>query len=61
MPGKSYKIPTNYYKKFIENYRKRLVAIEVNKGDSTKYLMKIMRYFLYCTITFSHVKMNKWH
>ena len=48
-----YKIPTNYYKKLIENCRKRLVAVEVNKGDSTKYSMKIMRYFLYCTITFS--------
>ena len=32
-----YKIPINYCKKFIENYRKRLVAVEMNKGDSTKY------------------------
>ena len=24
----------------------------MNKGYSTKYHMKIMRYFLYCTITF---------
>ena len=32
-----YKIPTNHCKKLIENYRKRLVAVEVNKEDSTKY------------------------
>ena len=47
-----YKISTKYCKKLIENYWKRLVAIEVNKGYSTKYQMKIMRYFLYCMITF---------
>ena len=49
-----YKIPTNYCKKLIENYRKRLEAFEVNKGYSTKNQMKIMRYFLYSTIIFSH-------
>ena len=32
-----YKIPTNYSKKLIENYRKRLIVVEVNKGNSTKY------------------------
>ena len=32
-----YKIPTDYCKKLIVNYRKRLVAIEMNKGYSTKY------------------------
>ena len=32
-----YKIPTNYCKKLIVNYWKRLVAVEVNKGYSTKY------------------------
>ena len=32
-----YKIPTNYRKKLIENYSKRLLAAEVNKGYSTKY------------------------
>ena len=39
-------------KKLIENYWKRLVAVEVNKDYSTMYSMKIMHYFLYCTITF---------
>ena len=47
-----YKTPTNYCKKLIENYRERLVAVEVNEGYSTKYQMKIMHYFLYHTITF---------
>ena len=32
-----YKIPINYHKKLIENNRKRLVTVEVNKGYSTKY------------------------
>ena len=32
-----YKIPTNYCKKLIENYRKRLVVVERNKGYFTKY------------------------
>ena len=32
-----YKIPTNYCNKLIENYWKRLVAVEVNKEYSTKY------------------------
>ena len=32
-----YKIPTNYCKKLIENDKKRLVAVKVNKGDSTKF------------------------
>ena len=31
------KIPINYCKKLIENYWKRLVAVEVNKEYSTKY------------------------
>ena len=46
-----YKILTNYCKKLTENNRKRLVTVEMNKGYSTKYQMKIMRYFLYCTVT----------
>ena len=32
-----YKIPNNYCKKLIENNRKSLVAVKVNKGYSTKY------------------------
>ena len=32
-----YKIPNNYGKKLIENYRKRLVADEENKVYSTNY------------------------
>ena len=32
-----YKIPTNYYKELIESYRKRLVAVDVNKWYFTKY------------------------
>ena len=32
-----YKIPTYYCNKLIENYRKKLVAIEVNKGYPTMY------------------------
>ena len=35
--GEWYKIPRNSCKKLIENYRKRLVAVKVNKGYSTKY------------------------
>ena len=49
-----YKIPTNYCKKLIENCRKRLVAVEVNKGYSTKYWIKRKRFFLYCMINFFH-------
>ena len=47
-----YKIPTYYCKNLIVNYRKRLAAVEVYKVYSTKYEMKNMRYFLYCTIIF---------
>ena len=47
-----YKIPSNYCKKLIENDRKRLVAVEVNKGYSTKYQIKILSLFFYSTITF---------
>ena len=32
-----YKIPSNYCKKLIENYKKRLVAVEENKWYSKKY------------------------
>ena len=32
-----YKIPTNYLKKLIENFRKVLVVVKVNKGYSKKY------------------------
>ena len=32
--GEWYKMPTNYCKKLIENYRKRLMAVEVNKEYS---------------------------
>ena len=47
-----YEIHSNYYKKLIENYWKRLVTVEVNEGYSPKYKMKITRYFLYCTMNF---------
>ena len=32
-----YKMSANYCKKLIKNYRKKLVAVKVNKGYSTKY------------------------
>ena len=32
-----YKMPIDYYKKLIENYKKSLMNVEVNKGYSTKY------------------------
>ena len=31
------KIQTKIYKSIIENYNKRLIAVEVNKGYSKKY------------------------
>ena len=36
-----YKIPINYCKKLIKNFRKRLMAVEVNKEYSTKYLSSL--------------------
>ena len=58
MPGRM--VQNSYYLlQEIKNYRKRSVAIEVNKTYSTKYQMKIMNYFCTVLLLFSFMKMNK--
>ena len=53
------KIPTEICKSLIVNYKKRLIAIEVNNGYSTKDYMKIILFWI-VRILFSPIKMDKW-
>ena len=44
----------NTYKKLIQNYIKKLVAVQVNKRYSTKYYIKIMCFCVLYDCLFSH-------